>query len=262
MSRYSDKLSAFLDGELPADEMLAIETALASDPDLQAELETLMAVDAGLEALFESQLDVPVPLEMAATVRDASEELGVAEVVKTRPSWVPALVAASIAAVILAGGGGYFLGSGQIGSVQTAQAAVPGWLVDIADYHRIYSAQERHLVEVPAEESEHIETWLTATLGTDVRIPDLTSQGLEFAGARLLVAAGKPVSQLMYKDASGDVVALCQISTTTPQDQQSIRTLASFDMVSWGNATSNFVIVGATGRADLKAIADAAALQS
>ena len=154
----------------------------------------------------------------------------------------------------IGGGGGFLAGLGQA-------PASAGWLADIADYHSVYTGQVRHLVEVPAEESEHIQTWLTATLGRDVAIPDLSEHGLTFEGARLLVAAGKPVSQLMFSDESGALVALCQIGTDSPQAGFETATLEGFDMVTWGAAGANFVIVGDEGRSDLGAIAASAATQ-
>ena len=142
-----------------------------------------------------------------------------------------------------------------------AVAAAPGWLADIADYHAVYARQGRHLVEVGADEADHIQTWLTAQVGTDVRIPDLSTDGLTFEGGRLLVAAGKPVAQLMYRDAEGTVIALCLIETSTPRDGFAQQTLNGFDMVSWGAGTANYVVLGPEGRPDLMDLAEQAAAQ-
>lgn len=138
---------------------------------------------------------------------------------------------------------------------------MPIWLSDIADYHAVYAGQQRHLVEVPASEADHIETWLTATIGAQVTIPDLTDQGLTFQGARLLVAAGKPVSQLMYTDALGRVVALCQIQTAQPRSGFADSQAEAFHLVSWGGSDANFVIIGDKDRTDLTEIAQSAAAQ-
>lgn len=255
MSRFEEKLSAFLDGELPEAEAREIEEALANDPALQAELESLMAVDAGAKDVFDAMLDEPVPFELAAAIQKAPGAPAANS--PTAPSgtgWLTAAVAA--VALLIGGTGGYFTGASQ----GTQVAAAPGWLADIADYHRVYSDQKRHLVEVGADEADHIQTWLTASIGADVRIPDLSAQGLTFQGARLLVAAGKPVSQLMYLDGQGRVVALCQIGTDTPREGFGEQTIDAFDMVSWGGKNANFVIVGDTGRGDLGDIARAAAV--
>lgn len=254
MTQYEEKLSAFLDGELPEEEAREIEAALAADPALQAELEALMAADAMAQEAFAEMLDEPVPAALAAVIRDAPEAAPAN--VSAPPagrSWLAA--AAVVLALGIGGAGGYMTGLSQ----GTPVASAPGWLVDIADYHRVYAAQERHLVEVGADEADHIRTWLTASVGADVPTPDLSAHGLTFEGARLLVAAGKPVAQLMYRDGDRRVVALCLIQTDSPRDGFASQTIGAFDMVSWGGDGANFVIVGDTGRDDLQDIAETAA---
>ncbi|MEO0700950.1 MAG: anti-sigma factor [Pseudomonadota bacterium] len=257
MTQYSDKLSAFLDGELPEAEVQEIERALEGDPALQAELEALMAVDGAVAEAFDEMLKDPVPFGMAAAIQSAPmSEPANAAPAPSRRGWLA--VAAAVVALAIGGTGGYFTGVSQ----STQVAAAPGWLADIADYHRVYAGQTRHLVEVAADEADHIETWLTATVGADVRIPDLSQHGLTFQGGRLLVAAGKPVAQLMYTDADSRVVALCLIQTDTPQDGFANRQIGAFDMVTWGGEDANFVIVGDTGRSDLNRIAQTAATEA
>jgi anti-sigma factor RsiW len=258
MTPYEDKLSAFLDGELPEAEAREIEAALAEDPALQAELEALMAVDTAVQIEFDAQLDEPVPLELAASIKAASFSDTPVNL-PDAPSGFGWMTAAAATLMLAIGGvGGYFAGASQ--SVQVA--AAPGWLDDIADYHRVYAGQKRHLVEVGADEADHIQTWLSASIGADVRIPDLSEHGLTFQGARLLVAAGKPVSQLMYTDAEDRVVALCQIQTDTPRGGTAEQKIGAFDLVTWGAERSNFVVIGDEGRSDLQVIAETAASQA
>lgn len=250
MSMFEEKLSAYLDGELPDAEAREIEAALADDPTLQAELAALMAADAAAQDAFAEMLD-PVPVALAAVVQNADPPAPIANSQRApAKGWAAAAAAAVVLALGLGGAGGYVAGLSR-----TEVAAAPGWLADIADYHRVYAGQSRHLVEVAADEAEHIRTWLTASVGATVPTPDLTGHGLTFRGARLLVAAGKPVAQLMYTDAEGGVVALCLIASDTPRDGVARQTIGDFDMVVWGGADANFVVVGDQGRTDLEAIA-------
>ncbi|MEM6636084.1 MAG: anti-sigma factor [Pseudomonadota bacterium] len=256
MTEYDEKLSAFLDGELSEDEARDIERALASDPGLQEKLESLMAADTLAKNAFADMLTDQVPVELAAAIQDApvSSPANTPRA-PTAAGWLAA--AAAVVALMVGGAAGYFTGVSQ----NTQVAAAPGWLDDIADYHRVYASQSRHLVEVGADEADHIETWLSNSVGSQVRIPDLSDEGLTFQGARLLVAAGKPVAQLMYTDGDARVVALCQIQTDTPRPDFGQRTINAFDMVVWGARNANFVIVGDEGRGDLDAIAQSAAAQ-
>lgn len=256
MSGYDEKLSAFLDGELTDAEARQIETALARDPALRAELDSLMAATSGAQEVFHEMLDEPVPLALAAAIKAAPDPAPVAN----KTAWISAsgfrwgAVGAALLCLVVGATGGYV--TGRSDGLQVASAA--GWLADIADYHRVYAAQDRHLVEVPAAEALHIQSWLTASIGAAVTIPDLTAQGLTFQGARLLVAAGKPVSQLIYTDAQNRVVALCQSQTGTPREGLLAQTVDTFDMIAWGGAEADFVIVGDAGRGDLLSLAQAA----
>ncbi|MEM9754350.1 MAG: anti-sigma factor [Pseudomonadota bacterium] len=252
-------LSAYLDGELPPGEAEAVETALSERPDLQAELEALIEADTDAKAHFAALMDDPVPLALADAIRAAPEPR--AANTPAPPRVRGGLIAASVAALALAFGaaGGFYVAR----TTAPELVATRGWLDDIADYHAVYATQVRHLVEVPADEAEHIQTWLTATLGTGVTVPDLSAEGLEFEGARLLVAAGRPVAQLIYTDGAGGVVALCQIASTAPQSGFESRSIGDFDLVSWGSegAGANFVVISDQGRSDLSAIAERAAAQ-
>ncbi|MEO1748952.1 MAG: zf-HC2 domain-containing protein, partial [Pseudomonadota bacterium] len=176
MSFDREKLSGFLDGELSPEETREIERALQNDQSLAAELEQLMAADSLANREFEEMLSEPVPLGLAAAVRNAPLAPKVPSASNTNrvqkhnrqaPWW--SAVAAAVALVI-GGAGGYFTA---LNTQPLSVAAAPGWLTDIADYHRVYSAQGRHLVEVAANEADHIQTWLTNSVGADVVIPDL-----------------------------------------------------------------------------------------
>ncbi|MEP2640924.1 anti-sigma factor [Roseobacter sp.] len=257
MTQFEEKLSAFLDDELSAQDRHDIETALAADPSVQAEFAGLVQANTLAQAEFESIANEPVPFALAKAIEDAPEvePANMPQPPRQVVGWFG--VAAVVVALAFGGLGGYWSGLSRGQSV----ASAPNWLQDIAEYHAVYAGQNRHLVEVPATEQAHIQTWLTATVGAAVTVPDLTEHGLQFQGARLLVAAGKPVAQLMYLDADARVVALCQIGTSAPRDGFSAQTIAGFEMVSWGGSGANFVIVGDQGRTDMENIAQSAAMQ-
>lgn len=258
MTDLSMKLSAYLDGELDAAEAEMIEALLESDPEAQAELDALMAADAMAQEQFDAQLSDPVPLALAQKIRSTAVGMPSARPA-SRPVW--GAMAAGLALFVFGGMGGYFV-KDQI-SPFGAEVANAGWLSDIADYHEIYSTQQRHLVEVSAAESDHIVKWLGATVGVSFKIPDLTNFGLTFEGGRLLVAGGKPVAQLMYRDADGAVIALCLQSGASgaaeaaPGFRQ--QTIKGFDFVSWNGDNAKYVVIGPGGKPGLADIASVAA---
>ena len=254
MNELSQKLSAYLDGELGPAETAEVEALLATDVDAQAELDALIGVDVMAQEDYAAELEVPVPFALAQQIKatDMPEPAAPA----SRPLW--GALAASLVVFALGGFGGYALRGAPEPVVQTA-----GWLSHIADYHAVYAAQGRHLVEVGADEADHIETWLGNTIGTSFNIPNMAAFGLTFEGGRLLVANGKPVAQLMYRDADGVVVALClQRSNTSTQGAPrfNAQTINGFDFVSWSAGDANYVVIGPENQENLGAIAAKAAV--
>lgn len=248
MTDLSDKLSAYLDGELNDEETRQVDAWLERDPAAQAQLEALMQVDTLTRDVFDGLLRDPVPLAVAQTIKNAPmPEAPIAR----RPIW--GSIAAGLAILMIGAAGGYVLG-GQNAPQQTA-----GWLNDIADYHAVYAAQDRHLVEVGADQSDHIQVWLGKTVGVPFTIPDLSAHGLSFEGGRLLVANGAPVAQLMYRDSGGQVVALCLQRNERAIDGLRQQTIDGFDFVSWWANGTSYVVIGQQGSNGLTDIAETAA---
>lgn len=261
MTDTSVKLSAYLDGELDPVEAAAIEKELGSNSEMQAELDALIQADVLAQEQFEEQLNEPVPLTLARQIK-ATPLHPIAppsQLAQSGGMWK--MMAASLVVFSLGGVGGYLVNEQTTQSTQT-QAA--GWLVAVADYHAVYASQGRHLVEVGADEGDHIETWLGRTTGASFSIPDLSDLGLTFEGGRLLVANSRPVAQLMFRQADGTVIALClQSSNGDANDPTTFReqTINDFDFVSWSEDGVDYVVIGPNGQPDLDMIATEAALQ-
>ena len=254
MTSFSEKLSAYLDGELDPAEAATVEARLETDAAAQAELNELMRADAFAQEEFEAQLNDPVPFALAQQIKTTTLP---EQPAAPPPRSIWGTMAASLLVFMLGGAGGYLLND-QTTPVQTA-----GWLADVADYHAVYASQGRHLVEVGADEADHIETWLGNTTGVSFSIPDLSSFGLTFQGGRLLVANAKPVAQLMYRLPDGSVVALCLQRSSQPTDGPPAfneQTINEFDFVSWSANGADYVVIGPVGQPELSAIAERAAL--
>lgn len=242
------RLSAWLDGVLPPEEVAALEAEAARDPGLLAEMEALRRQDDDLGEAFDALLDRPVPEHLTRAARaQAPANLPQA------PRITAGLLAAGLALLTFGLGSGTYLGQMRAPAPQIITVA-PGWMAEIAAYHRVYARQGRHLVEVPAEEKDHIVAWLSKETGVQISVPDLAASGYDFRGARLLVAAGKPVAQLIYTDAAGAVIALCALQSDTMQEGFAEKTFDDVEMVRWTVPGAAWVAVGAPG-APLGAIA-------
>lgn len=267
------RLSAYLDGQLPQAEMDEINAILAEDDAARTVFEKLkLGSEFGARA-FDRMLQEPIPLNLVRNIKDAGKRedetpradfaaVPVAAAPRRPAAFWPRALAASLVLFLAGGVAGYLVGersdgaSGQLASTQFAPART--WLDDVADYHRIYARQSRHLVEVPASEGEHIVNWLAASTGVSFKLPDLSGQGLTFEGARLLVAGGKPTAQLLYRDAQNEIFAVCFLQNEPVTEMTALSESMRNDigLVSWQKGNAAYVVVGPSADPDLERIAE------
>lgn len=249
MDRH-DRISAWLDKALSAEDEQALLAEAKTDPDLAQEMEDMAAQDAELTAAFDLLLDAPQDI-----ARPAPSPANLTRA----PRFGFGQIAAALALIAIGMGSGAFLTRTLAPAPQMVVQA-PGWMDQIASYHRVYARQTRHLVEVPASEKAHIEKWLSKETGAQITVPDLSGSGFTFQGARLLVAAGKPVAQLVYTDADGKVLALCALQSDKASDGFTTKQFDGVHMVRWFEPGAAWVAVGDPGM-PLKAAAEQAATE-
>ncbi|WP_188112551.1 anti-sigma factor family protein [Rhizobium tropici] len=263
------RLSAFMDGETSREEKEELEKLIASDPNAQRIFDELRhGSDVGRKA-FDEVLKEPVPLALVRSIksaqppktRDPSPRLARPSL-KLAPNGRQSLAAALILFAV-GGGIGYLLGTQpanapEAAPVTPAQVATRNWLDDIAAYHRIYSRQPRHMVELQASELDEISKWLGSTVGVKFNFPDLAADGLVFQGARMFIAGGKPVGQLIYKNLDGDVVAVCFTKADgVANDTDFSETIKDdISIVSWHRDGATYAVVGPSSDAMLDQIAN------
>jgi anti-sigma factor RsiW len=272
-------LSAYLDGQLPEAEVDEINAILAEDDDARSVFEKLkLGSEFGARA-FDRLLQEPIPLDLVRNIKDAGKPedeaarstpaaVGPAAVApaavapapasRRKAAFWPQALAASLAIFIAGGAVGYLVSEQQDADQPFQIAAARTWLDDIADYHRIYSRQTRHLAEVPAGDRDHIVEWLAASTGVSFTLPDLSGQKLTFEGARLLVAGGKPTGQLLYRNAENEIFAICFLKSDPVEGRTDLTESMRNDigLVTWQKGSASYVIVGPSADPDLERLAD------
>ena len=193
-----DRLSAWLDGELPPAQADEVEAWLADHPEEAARVRLWAADREALRARLGPMAAEPVPEALIEAVWRAAP---------SRTAWWR--WAAALAVFALGG----VVGAGAVWRLQADRLAVAatkpaGWVQRAAVAHAVYVPEQRHPVEVSvagpsAEENhaqeEHLARWLTRRLGFAVKLFDLRGQGFELVGGRLLPDAAGPSAQLMYQ---------------------------------------------------------------
>lgn len=184
-------LSAWIDGELPAEQRAEVEAWLREHPDDAARVRAWSADARSLRAALDPVLDETVPVALTQTVWRKGPAL--------LPNLGWARWAAAFALFVLGGAvGAGLMWRAQAPVAGVAAASASGWVQRAAVAHSVYVPEVRHPVEVRAQE-EHLSRWLTRRLDVPVKLFDLREQGFELVGGRLLPDASGPSAQLMYQ---------------------------------------------------------------
>jgi anti-sigma factor RsiW len=239
-------LVAFVDGELDDATARQVEDMIACDPVARRKVEVFRQTASLLRSAcgqaFYSGNAMPPALRRARRTTPRGRLHG----------W--ALAASILLTAALGFGGGTMLQRGH-------ESERSELLEEIAEYHPIYASETAHLVEVPATQGDELSAWLGERLGRRLQPPDLSAAGLHFAGGRMLVVGGRPVAQLMYTREGGSPVGLCVTRLPGERWDGDVERHGNMRLVSWGDGSFAYVVVGDLGESAAREIAKRAEAQ-
>jgi anti-sigma factor RsiW len=240
-----DELHAYVDGELPADRVIAVEEWLASHPEDAARVATWRAQADAIRARFGNAAHETVP-----------PRLKVEALLRSGRNW--RTIAAAVAALAFLAGG---VAGWMARSTTEVVAAVGDPADDLAQRalaaHKLYIGEIRHPIEVSADQA-HLTPWLSRRLGTTLRIPDFSAFDLKLLGGRLLPAEAGPAALLMFENGSGDRITFYMSKIDHPQMAFRYYTSDHVAAIRWVVGDYGFVVSGPADKARLKELARAA----
>nr|MDQ2705047.1 anti-sigma factor [Pseudomonadota bacterium] len=161
-----------LDNELPEEERADFDAWLDANPEMKARSLRFEADRTRLRDSFAGILDERTPDRLARLVTGEAGKPAVGA-----PRWRMAAAAALLLA--LGAGGGYLAGVGVLGLEAQAEDELAEEAIAA---HTIYAAEQRHAVEVGADDKDHLLGWLSKRLGLTLIAPDLSEEGFELVG--------------------------------------------------------------------------------
>jgi anti-sigma factor RsiW len=167
----------------------------AGDAQLAALLADWDRQDSALRALYAPVDDEPLPERLLAPLAAARRS-------QHHPGSAVWRIAAAFALLALGFGAGW--GGAQLMQPRTTPVLAEAAMASFATY----SVEARHPVEVAASDEVHLLQWLSKRLGTPIRPPDLSANGFQLIGGRLLPGKTTPAAFLMYEDSLGRRLAL------------------------------------------------------
>jgi anti-sigma factor RsiW len=267
MSRHSDdRLVAYLDGEIDAAEGREIEAWLDSDPVARDKLAGLAQSADLLRQAYDAVLHEPLPNRLIAAARGERAPARIVPFASARAQaaspgprfrWHIAVPLAASLFGVLVGGSATYLGLGKLLPTGTTAAVPPAiemaaannlWLDNAAaDFKLFVSTGDKALIDVPATgDTREALQKISQTLTQQVRLPDLKPWGLTFAGARLVVADGRPAAQLVYTTENKAIGPLALIIGSSQQADiaPTYDRRQGLNMLYWRHQGRAYVLVG------------------
>ncbi|MDI1244495.1 MAG: anti-sigma factor [Rhodoferax sp.] len=201
-----DDLHTLVDGQGSRHELAALQARLADDPDAQARFTQWQHQRDLMHRLHAQVLSEAVP---AALLQAAQAGSAVRSTDWSRYGGMAAGVVMAFAAGWLANAN--WQDKSAHNSVEPGMArAQPEreFIHQAVLAHAVYTPEIRHPVEVSAQEQQHLVQWLSKRLNKPLKVPDLTTQGFDLVGGRLLPGEAGARAQFMFQDTAGQRVTL------------------------------------------------------
>lgn len=195
-----DELHALVDSQGSATALAGLRMRLVNDPDAQRRLTQWQRQREQLQRLHVGVLREAVPTELQQVVRREKT------IRQQRTNWLR--LGGMAASVTLAFGVGWLANTSwhamsspsaetqRLTRAQTAQ----NFVRQASLAHGIYTPEVKHPVEVSAQEQAHLVQWLSKRLGKSLKVPDLSAQGFDLVGGRLLPGDTGARAQFMFQN--------------------------------------------------------------
>jgi anti-sigma factor RsiW len=182
-----EELHAYIDGQLGPERRSYIEAWLATRPESAARVAQWQRDAGDLRTVLAGE-STPTPARF--------DPIAIRRTRRTRMRRRLALCASLVLALGLGGVGGW-----QANAARVAAANPP--MKDAVEAYRIFATDRLHPVEMDADESVRLQSWMSSRLGRPLSLPDLEGYGFALLGGRLLSTAEGPAAMLMYQDQRG-----------------------------------------------------------
>ncbi len=241
-------LLAYVDGKLTPERRSEVDAWLTAHPERAAEVFAWERQNECISALYD-----PVAAERVPTRLDPHRLAFSRRSGGTR--W-PAMAAAAVVVLALGLGGGWF-----VRDLLDPPASQSTLLIDNAvTAHALYVKENRHAVEVAADDRQHLVTWLSNRIRAPIDTPDLAAEGFTLVGGRLLPAAinskAGPAAQLMYENATAERLTV-YVTSALPDKSPSYQfvDVAGLEAFYWANAQITCTVVGDLPENQMQAVA-------
>jgi anti-sigma factor RsiW len=235
---------AYVDGQLDAATVQAVEARLAVDADLRAKVAAYRRQKAAIRALFDGALREPPPVHLMLPRRRERQW-----------TW---RMAAAIAGLLIGGAAGAGI------SYQMLQPEPPvltaeteGFVTRAASAHAVNATDAIFSGQLGSDDPQVLAGWLAQGLGIPVQPPSLESAGFKLVGGRLLPDETNAAAQFIYQRADGTRLTLYVRATRLGMVEPGFKwqTVDKLRVCFWFTDSASFAMVADLPQKEMKALA-------
>jgi anti-sigma factor RsiW len=242
MTIPEDRLLAYVDGLLSAEEIAEIERRLAEDAEARELVAALRVADLPYREAAETLIEVPDLAQLRQTIqshRQPRQPRQSSFLIRYAP------IAASIAIFFAIG---LLAGQHVFPPAQPEPTKWAVWVDRIANYQALYSRATLAMPNPPAERRVRQMQRVSKAIGATVIAPDLSPLAADFKYARLYRIDGQSLAQIAYLPKSGEPFSLCLMKTDKPDRAPKYLTAHGQNVVAWRKNGVEYFYVGETPR--------------
>ncbi|MBY5592407.1 anti-sigma factor [Rhizobium leguminosarum] len=237
-----EDLTAFIDGELTAEEAARIEAMVKEDESVAERLEFLARASLPFKQAFAPLLsEAPgekLQAMLAAISVQQRAKSASAPLFASRRRFLGALAASLVAGIAIDRA---VIG---IGARFSAKDENSEWRAVVADYISLYTA-ETFAGPAPGREDQAAQlAGLDEKLGLSLSPEAVSLPGIDFKRALLLQYDGKALAQIAYLDPETGPMALCIVKSDKGAKAPDLEHRKGMNVVYWSNATHAFMLIG------------------
>lgn len=246
-----EELTAFIDGELPAEQAARIEALIRSDEQVAERLEFLSRSSLPFGEAFAPLLAAAPRERLEAMLAAVPERQPARPASITRRGFFGALAASVVAGIVVDRA---FIGIGRSLSQKDEGSE---WRAVVAEYIALYTP-ETLAGPVPAADAQTAQlARLDDKLGLSLSPEAISLPGIDFKRAQLLQYDSKPLAQIAYLDPETGPMALCIVASDAGRREPDLENRKGMNVVYWSNATHAFMLIGHAPADRMSEIADA-----
>ncbi|MGR9162178.1 anti-sigma factor family protein [Rhizobium leguminosarum] len=237
-----EDLTAFIDGELTAEEAARIEAIVNEDESTAERLEFLARASLPFEQAFAPLLSeaprekletmlAAIPVQQSAR-SDPTPAFG------SRRRFLGALAASLVAGIAIDRA---VIGIGRSFSAKDENSE---WRAVVADYISLYTP-ETLAGPVPERDVQAAQlAGLDEKLGLSLSPEAVSLPGIDFKRALMLQYDGKPLAQVAYLDPETGPMALCIVKSDAGSKAPDLESRKGLNVIYWSNETHAFMLIG------------------